>query len=291
MRSIIVILGPTASGKSRLGVQLAKKFHGVVVSADSRQVYRGMDIGTGKITKKEMKGVPHFLLNVASPRSQYSVAQYVREATKIIQKTLPSRPIFLVGGSPFYIDALTIPNAFSPVAPNPVLRRRLEKLTTARLIARLQKIDPERLKTIDHFNRRRIIRAIEIPSVKTTGFLPLLPPMHVLKIGLSVPRPKLFQRIDRQTAQRLRRGMIRETTALHRHGVAWKRIKALGLEYRVLVQHIEGLLSHAEAEAKMKKVTHDFVRRQMTWWKRDQGIYWVTSPTEAKQLVKKFLQA
>src|SRR4029078_4516477 len=125
-------------------ITLAKKYHGVVISADSRQVYRGMDIGTGKITKKEMKGVPHFLLSVASPKSQYSVARYVRDVSKVIKKTSPSTPIFLLGGSPFYIDALTKPNAFSSVPPNPTLRRRLAKKTTTQLVTRLRQLDPKR---------------------------------------------------------------------------------------------------------------------------------------------------
>lgn len=287
--NVIVILGPTASGKSRLGVSLAKKFHGVVISADSRQVYRGLNIGTGKISRNEQQGVLHYLLDVASPKSQYSVSRYVRDVRQVLKKIPTSKPIFLVGGSPFYIKAVTEPQSFSSVPPNPTLRRRLEKMTTTQLIAELRRVEPTRVTTIDTANRRRLIRAIEIASAQKLKSQPVWPSLRVINIGLSVPRQTLFRRIDAQIAQRLHHGMIGETIALHRQGLSWKRIEALGLEYRVLVAYLRGRLSRPETEKQMRKVTHDFVRRQMTWWKREPDIQWITTKQHAIKLCRQFL--
>lgn len=287
--TLIVILGPTASGKSSLGVKLAQRFHGVVISADSRQVYRGMDIGTGKITKREMRGVPHYLLDVASPRTQYSVAKYVRDVTKIIRRMPVTTPIFLVGGSPFYIDALTKPNSFSPVPPNPALRRRLAGWSNARLVARLQKINPARLSKIDTANRRRIIRAIEIASHKGKIMSPSLPAMRVLKIGIQLPKKTLHRNIDQRVDQRMKRGMVYEVRKLHQRGLSWKKLDAFGLEYRFLSRFLRGQLAKPAAVEQLKSATHDFAKRQMTWWKRDADIHWIRTQSSAAKLVRTFL--
>ncbi|MBI2984732.1 MAG: tRNA (adenosine(37)-N6)-dimethylallyltransferase MiaA [Candidatus Kerfeldbacteria bacterium] len=289
-RRLVIILGPTASGKSKLGLQLAKKFQGVVISADSRQVYRGLNIGTGKINQPGMRGVPHYLLDVASPRRQYSVARYARDVRRVLNSIDPNRPVFLVGGSPFYIKAVTEPHSFSPVPPDAALRRRLAGLTTARLIARLQKLDPERARHIDPANRRRLIRAVEIAGERRQYYSLQFPPMQVLKIGLAVPRRMLFGRIDRQVKRRLRGGMINEVQRLHRRGVPWSRFRAFGLEYRLVVDYLRGRLRRERLGPKMKSATHDFARRQMTWWKRDSGIHWVRRLDKAERLVSRFLR-
>lgn len=292
MHNLIVILGPTASGKSALGVALAKKYGGIVISADSRQVYRGMDIGTGKITKKEMCGVPHYLLNVASPRSQFSVSKYVGAVSKIIKKTPSATPIFLVGGSPFYIDALMNPLLISSVPPNPALRRRLAKQTTAQLIARLRQLNPDRLKNIDVANRRRLIRAIEIANsnihpgsiLKNT-----LPSMRIIKIGIHLEKVMLHRNIDRRVVQRMKKGMLQEVRQLKKLGLSWKKLDAFGLEYRFLSRYLRGQLTKVEAVEQLKSATHEFAKRQMTWWKRDHEISWITKQSQASRLVKKFL--
>ena len=286
---VIVILGPTASGKTSLSIRLAKKFRGLVISADSRQVYRGMNIGTGKVTKQEMLGVPHFLLDVASPRGQYSVSRYVKDATRIINKADPMKPIFLVGGSPFYIKALTEPNSFSDVLPNQVLRRRLEKKTIAQLIAILKQKNPDRLSTIDQHNRRRLIRAIEIASAKPSA-LPSLPPMKVLRLGIKIKKSKLHQNIDRRVDVRIRQGMVKEVQSLHDEGISWKKLDSFGLEYRYISRYLRGQITKTEMVQRLKSAIHDFAKRQMTWWKRDQDIHWVTSLAAATKLAQQFLQ-
>lgn len=287
--SIIVILGPTASGKSALGVSLAKRFHGVVISADSRQVYRGLDLGTGKITKREMRGVLHYLLDIASPRTTFSVARYVRHAAHVIRRIPVQQPIFLVGGSPFYIDALTKPDSYSPIPPNPGLRRRLAAVSTTQLRAHLKRLDPARATVIDPANRRRLIRAIEIASVRHPPSAIALPPMRVLRIGIKMEKTALRRRIDRRVDARMRAGMLAEVRRLHTHGLSWKKLDNLGLEYRFLSRRLRGILKPPQADQQLKSAIRDFAKRQMTWWKRDDDIHWVTNPAQASGLVTTFL--
>lgn len=291
---IIVILGPTASGKSALGVSLARRFNGVIVSADSRQVYRGYDLGSGKVTRREMRGVPHYLLNVASPRRQYTAGDFARDFQRVLRRIPRRKPVFLVGGSPFYIEAALNPERLANVKPNPALRRRRERLTTAALIRELERKDPDRAATIDRSNRRRLIRAIEIARASSTTTLHPRPytldPLRVIKLGLSLPRPILYQRIDRRVDERLRRGMVKEIARLHERGVSWQRLESLGLEARFLTQHLRGHLTREAAITRLKGAIHAFARRQLTWWRRDRSMHWIHSAAEAERLIQRFLQ-
>jgi tRNA dimethylallyltransferase len=289
-RKLITIVGPTAVGKTALSVLMAKRFDGVIISADSRQVYRGMDLGTGKVTKREMGGVPHFLLDVASPKTQYTVAKYQRDVLTVLKKIPDSTPIFLVGGSPFYIEAILNPTGISTVPPNPRLRKQLANWSTARLFAELKKRDPKRATTIDQANPRRLIRAIEIargtPTIQSTP----LPPFDVLRIGKTLPTKKLFPQIDRRVDRRMKQGMVREVEQLHEGGVSWKKLESFGLEYRFLSLYLQGKLTKAEAVMQLKSAIHYFSRRQMTWWKRDQSIHWIKSEAQAVKLIQSFLK-
>ena len=171
MKKLIVVLGPTASGKTDLSIKLAKKLGGEIVSADSRQIYKGMDIGTGKVTKKEMRGIPHHLLDVASPRARFSAAHYQKMALKAIGKTYKRGKIpFLVGGTGFYIQAVTEGLVLPEVKPDWKLRKKLEKKSNKELFLMLLKLDKKRAKAIDRDNPRRLIRAIEI--AKKIGAVP-----------------------------------------------------------------------------------------------------------------------
>lgn len=290
-RKLITILGPTAVGKTALSVLLAKRFDGVIISADSRQVYRGMDLGTGKVTKREMGGVPHFLLDVASPKTQYTVAKYQRDVLAVLKKIPASTPIFLVGGSPFYIEAILNPNGISTVQPNPRLRKQLANWSTARLFAELKKRDPKRATTIDPSNPRRLIRAIEIARGTPHAQPVTLPSFHVLQIGKTLPTKKLFPQIDLRVDRRMKQGMVREVEQLHQGGVSWKKLESFGLEYRFLSLYLQGKIIKAEAVTQLKTAIHYFARRQMTWWKRDQGIHWISTDRQAIALVKRHLQS
>ncbi|MBI4093137.1 MAG: tRNA (adenosine(37)-N6)-dimethylallyltransferase MiaA [Candidatus Kerfeldbacteria bacterium] len=288
-RRIIIILGPTASGKSALGVKLAKKFHGVVLSADSRQVYKGLDVGTAKITKREMRGVPHFLIDITSPKRTFTVAQFQRAAQRVLKRIPTTTPVFVVGGSAFYIEAILNPRPFPKVKPNPKLRRQLEQRTAAQLFSQLRQGDPRRAAAIDQRNKRRLIRALEI--VQALGHVPArlaASPFRALKLGITMPRHQLYKKIDSRIIQRLP-GMLKEVKKLKSAGLPWKRLESFGLEYRWLARVRQNKVPPDEAIAKLQSDSHAFVRRQLTWWRRDRTIRWIRNQRSAEALVHKFL--
>lgn len=278
-QKLLVILGPTASGKSDLAVYLAKKYNGEVISADSRQVYRGLDIGTGKITRREMRGIPHHVLNVASPRGQFSVARFKRLAQKAIAAISRRGKLpILCGGTGLYIDALLGTVAIPDVPPDKILRKKLERESPEKLFSLLKKLDPKRARSIDQHNKRRIIRAIEI--AKHRGASPLLKknplPYRVLKIGIALPDALLRERIHTRLAKRLRHGMIAEVKRLkEKGGLSWKRLDALGLEYRFVAQFLQGKFTKQEMAEKLETAIWRYAKRQKTWFKRDKEIVWV----------------
>ncbi len=234
LKKLIVILGPTASGKTDLSIKLAKKFNGEIISADSRQIYKGMDIGTGKITKKEMQGIPHYLLDVASPNRRFSVAQYQKLALKNIDKISKKNKIpFLVGGSPFYIYSVLKAWGFPKLSPDWNLRKKLEKKSCEELSEILKKLDIKRFKNIDKKNKRRLVRAIEI--AKKLGKVPILKKevkFDSLIIGIKKSKQEIKKLIGKRLDIRLKQGMIPEIKRLRKQKVSWKRLESFGLEYK-----------------------------------------------------------
>ena len=288
---LIVILGPTATGKSELGVKLAKKFKGEIVSADSRQVYKGMDIGTGKIKKKERQGIPHHLLDVVSPKRKFNVWQYQKLAKKAIEKILKKQKLpFLVGGSPFYIYTLVEGWTFPKLKPDWRLRKNLEKKSAKELFEILKKLDPKRAKTIEQKNKRRLIRAIEI--VKQLGKVPPLkksPQYQCLLLGLKKPKEELKKLIKKRLLKRLRQGMIAEVKKLKKEGLSWKHLEEFGLEYKWVAFYLQKKISKKEMIENLQKEIEKFARRQMTWFKKDKRIKWVKDYCQAKKLIRNFL--
>lgn len=288
---VLVILGPTASGKSDLAVKLAKKLNGEVVSADSRQVYKGLDIGSGKITKREMRGVRHHLLDVASPRGLFTVARYRPLARRAVRDILRRGKLpIIAGGTGLYVDSLLYDTPLPEVPPNPKLRARLEKETVAKLFAQLQKLDPRRAGNIESKNKRRLVRALEI--VLATGRpVPELqkrePAYDAVKIGIARPPEKLKRRIRERLARRLKQGMLREVKKLHGQGISWKRLDDLGLEYRYTSRYLRGLISREEMTTTIEKESWAYAKRQMTWWKKDKGIRWIKNERQALALIKR----
>ena len=291
-KKLIVILGPTASGKSDLAINLAKKFNGEIISADSRQVYKGLNIGSGKITKKETKGVPHHLLDVASPKRKFTVSQFQKLATKKVKEIQKRGKLpFLVGGTGFYIksvvDGLSIPE----VKPNWKLRKKLAKKSVADLFLMLKKLDPKRSKSIDGQNPHRLIRAIEI--VLTTGKsvekIRTKKQFNVLQIGIKKTEDDLKKAITKRLTKRLKRGMVDEVRKLKESGLSWKRLYELGLEYRYIAEYLQHKISFKEMKYKIQKESEHFAKRQMTWFKRDKRIHWIESQIEAENLIRKFL--
>ena len=295
---VVIILGPTASGKTSLSIELAKKFDGEIVSADSRQVYAGLDLGTGKVTKEEMSGIRHHLLDVANPKKVFTVADYVKLATAAIDDICArGKTPIVVGGTGFYIDALTSGMVIPEVSPNPELRAKLDKKSLAQLVAMLEKLDPERAATIDKNNPVRLVRAIEI--AKALGKVPKLsaaePKYDALKIGLDMRDETLKERIKVRLKERLKKGMLREATRLHDKGLTWIRMRTLGLEYRHMADHLTNKTSREEFEAGLAADIWQYAKRQRTWFKRDKNIVWLDptkKPTlrKASALVKKFLR-
>jgi tRNA dimethylallyltransferase len=278
---ILVIVGPTASGKSDLAVELALRHNGEIISADSRQVYTGLDIGTGKITTEEMKGVPHHLLDVADPRNRFTVVEYIDLAKKAIEDIANrgKMPI-IVGGTGFYIHAFIDGAILPEVPPDEALRDELNKKSAEELFSILEKVDPDRAATIDRHNARRIIRAIEIAThigkVPEVRLNPL--PYEVRFIGLDVPGEKLKERICVRLEKRLSNGMIEEVKRLSDEGLSWERMEELGLEYRYLALHLQGKIPVTEMKEKLATEIWHYARRQMTWFKKDKRIVWISEP-------------
>ncbi len=287
-KKVLVILGPTASGKSTLGVHLAKKFKGEIISADSRQVYKGLNVGAGKITRKEMQGIPHHLLDVVDPKKVFTVAKY-KEVADEEQKYIESRnklPI-IVGGTGFYIDALSGRAGFSDVPPNKKLRQKLEQKTNASLFKMLAKKDPRRAKEVDHNNKVRLIRALEI--VEALGKVPKLKNQdssNFIYVGL-LPKD-LDKRIKERLEQRMT-GMIAEAKKLRKEGLSYKRMHELGLEYRYLALLLQKKLTKAEMKEQLYFAIRQYGKRQMTWFKRNKKIKWFKP--EEKLKIEKYIRA
>lgn len=287
---MIVILGPTASGKSDLGIKLAKKFNGEIISADSRQVYKKMDIGTGKVTKKEQKKIRHHLLDVANPKKIFTASDFKNLGEKAIKETTNKNKVpFIIGGTGFYIDVLVKDMNLPEVPPDKKLRAQLDKLTIESLFRELKKLDPERAETIDKHNKRRLIRALEI--IKTTSKpVPKLVSSikyQVLWIGL---KPKSIEkRIKSRLEKRLKQGMIKEVKGLLLSGVSKKRLHDFGLEYRWVSKYLSEKISYAEMKNNLYKAIVKYSKHQMAWFKKNKEIHWIKTQKEAKKLIRKFI--
>lgn len=268
--NIIVVCGPTATGKSDYAVVLAKKVNGEIISADSRQVYKGFDIGSGKITTREMKGVPHHLLDVAHPRRTFSVAQYKTLAEKAIVAILKRDNVPIIcGGTGFYIDAVVYDTTFPTVPPNKTLRKKLETHSLEKLQAQLKKLDPKRYKTIDANNKVRLIRAIEI--AQALGTVPKIKRTKKYNVTwhyLDFPDETLKQRIHDRLYKRMKQGMAREVERLKKQGLSWKRLESFGLEYRYIAHYLQKKLTKQEMLDELEHAIWHYAKRQRTWFKK-----------------------
>ncbi len=289
---LIVIIGPTASGKSSLAVQIANQYNGEIISADSRQVYKGLDIGSGKITKKETKGISHHLLDVASPKRKFSVAQYQKIAYQKIGQIIERGKLpILCGGSGFYIKSITDGVIMPKVTPDWKLREKLSKKSTEELYQLLKSIDPQRAKNIEKDNPRRLIRAIEI-VIKTKKPVPSVkenPAYNTLFIGIKKNQKDLDKAIKKRLELRLDQGMIKEVKELRSSGLSWKRLESFGLEYEWIAKYLQNKISYEEMKENLLRDTIKFSKKQMNWWKNDQRIYWVKNFKESKDIVNSFM--
>ncbi len=298
---VICVVGPTASGKSDLAVEIAQKFNGEIISADSRQVYKGMDIGSAKVPliKKEngfyYKNVRHHLLDVADPKEQFTVQEYKSLAKEAIRDiTNRNKLPIITGGTGFYIDTLVYDIKIPEIPPQDEIRENLSRETTEKLYEELKKLDPERAEGINKNNKQRIIRALEI--IEMTGNpVPKqekpASPYYPLFIGIECSREKLKERIEKRLEERLRDNLIKEIKELHKNGLSWERLESFGLEYRYVAQYLQKKISEEEMKEKIISESYKYSKRQMTWFKRNKEIYWMKLERKDKafSLIQNFL--
>ncbi|OGG58279.1 tRNA (adenosine(37)-N6)-dimethylallyltransferase MiaA [Candidatus Kaiserbacteria bacterium RIFCSPHIGHO2_01_FULL_55_17] len=293
-QKILVIVGPTSSGKSALAVKLARKFNGEVIAADSRQVYRGLDIGTGKITKREAQGVRHHLLDIASPKRTFTANDFAERASLAIDDIAGRGKLPIVtGGTGFYVDTLTGRIALPNVAPNAKLRAQLEKMTVKQLFVLLKKKDPRRAKTIEPHNKRRLIRALEI--ARALGHVPPTrshTTYNVLWLGIAPPMKELGRKIAVRLHSRIKQGMITEAKRLHARGLSYQRMQELGLEYRALARHLQGKITRAQMVEELNRDIRRYAKKQLAYWKRNEKIRWFAREQRKKipKVVKNWLR-
>lgn len=284
MIRLLVIVGPTAVGKSALAIRLGQAFDGEIISADSRQIYRYMDIGTAKVTLEERAKVPHHLIDIVDPDEELTLAHYRRLATRAIEEVwVRGKLPILVGGTGLYVRALTEGWTVPEVPPDRALRARLEdearRLGPEALHKKLAAVDPLAAQRIDPRNVRRVIRALEVyqrtgmPISAQQGKAP--PPYRLLKIGLTMERPSLYRRIDERVERMIAQGLEAEVRALVARGYGYELPSMSGLGYREMGQYLRGEVTLKEAIALIKRHTRRFVRQQYNWFRlSDPTIHW-----------------
>lgn len=272
---LIAVLGTNASGKSGLGVELALRYHGEIISADSRQVFRGLNLGSGKITAEEMRGVPHHLLDVRDAGDFFSMADFQRLAYAAIDGVLArGNAPFLVGGTGLYVDAVADGYVFSDTMPNLDYRRELETYDTETLYAMLKRIQPDT--EVDPCNRNRVMRLLEKHRDGDDAEPGKQARYDVLRLGVTWPRDELRRRIDERLDKRLAQGMVDEVRQLMQRGVSQEFLLKLGLEYRFITRYLTGEISSLEEMKRLLSIAiKQFAKRQMTWFRRNGSIHWL----------------
>ena len=281
---LIAVLGPTAVGKTAISLQLARQFNGEIISADSRQIYRGLDIGTDKIGPVERGQIPHHLIDVVMPDQVLTLAEYQRLAVAAVDDIHSrGRMPILAGGTGLYVRAVLDGLGIPEVPPNLALREELEAYAAANgaeaLHGRLVALDPDAAMQIDARNVRRVVRALEVCLVTGEPISRLQrstpPPWRILRIGLTRPRETLFERIDRRVDEMVARGLLAEVETLLAAGYGPELPALTGLGYRQMIQHLHGELTLEAAVDEIKRQTRRFVRQQYTWFRLDDPrIHW-----------------
>ncbi len=302
MNQLVTIVGPTGAGKSRLALHLAQTFDGEIVSADSRQVYRHMDIGTAKLSHEELSLVPHHLINIINPDENFSLAQYQELAYRTISDIQERNKLaLLVGGSGLYIRSVVEGWGIPHVPPDPELRQSLEKAAEAdkdELYQQLMKVDPVAGQRIDPRNIRRVTRALEVYSSTRIPFSQLqhkkAPPFEVLIIGLTTDRAELYRRIDVRVDEMIEQGLVEEVKKLVNMGYVSNLPAMSGIGYKQMALFLRGELTLPAAIQQIKFETHRFVRHQYNWFQlKDERIEWFDIQNEPgleiTELVAKFV--
>lgn len=295
-QKVVVIIGPTSSGKTEMSLKLAKKFNGIIISADSRQIYKNMDIATAKIKKSQQQNIPHYMLDIVKPNEEFTLSLYQKTVLNLLnsiaknnlkktQKILP----FIVGGTGLYIKSIVDEYKIPSVPPNKNLRDALNQESLKELIKKLIKLDPNT--NVDISNKRRVIRAIEILNItdsiklesKSSNF-------EFLQIGILIPREKLNQKITQKIEDMYKKGLVKETQMLldKDYDINLPAMSALG--YKHIYKYLKKKITLKQALKLMKQDTKRFAKRQMTWFRKDKRINWIKTEKEAEILIRNFLQ-
>jgi len=297
---LIVILGHTASGKTDWAIRLAQRFNGEIISADSRQIYRGMDIGTAK--PLDIKGIPHHLIDIINPDEDFSVAQYKKLARDSIEDINQRGKIpFLAGGTGLYIQSVIDNLDIPKVVPSKALRRKLEEKSAQELFEDLKRIDKKTAEIIDSKNKRRLIRALEVKLLSGISFVSAKkigePLFDTLQIGIKISREKLYRNIDKRVGEQIEQGLETEVKNIYNELLnklpeerIWQLPSMSGICYQEFKEYFESKIDLAEVVKLIKLHNRQYARRQITWFKRDRRIHWLEKLEEAEKLIKEFLK-
>lgn len=294
MEKLVVITGTNASGKSGLGIELAKKYGADIISADSRQVFEGLNLGSGKVTKEEMQGVKHYLLDVAAPNDFFSLSHYQKLAYAAIDEVIANgRPPFLVGGTGLYINAVVDGYNLNESKPDLELRKEIEQKSLAELIGIVKENNPAALEKLDLQNKRRVERAAEKALSNDKEEHPSKPRYETLEIGVTWPREVLYERIRVRLDKRLEEGMIDEVKNLREQGASDDFLYKLGLEYRYILMYLRGEFVDFDAfYNKLFMEIRHLAKEQMTWFRKRKNIHWIDMQkdpfNEAVELIDRF---
>ncbi len=285
---LIIIAGPTATGKSDAAVRLAKRIGGAVISADSMQVYRGMDVGSAKITKEEMQGVDHYLIDLVDPHEEWNVVRFQKEAKNAIRQIKESGKIpILCGGTGFYIQALLYDIDFTGMDADPEYRSSLEQMAAAhgpeKLHNMLSAVDPRAAASIHPQNIKRIIRALEFHKMSGGEHISTHneeqrakePAYNAAFFVLTMDRAKLYERIDTRVDRMMANSLLEEVKKLQSIGLTSKDVSMQGIGYKQILQSLEGSYDLQEAVRLIKRDTRHFAKRQLTWFKREKEVIWL----------------
>ena len=285
-QKVIVICGPTASGKTALSIELAKKINGEIVSCDSMQIYKEMDIGTAKPTKEEMQEIPHYMINTIFPNERYSVADYKKDAKKAIREIIKNGKVpIIVGGTGLYVDSLIYEIEYPDIKFDEKYRQELEEQVRKdgleKLYNKAKKIDPEAMLKISSNDKKRILRVLEI--YKATGKTKTEqerksrekePEFDYLVYGLNMPREKLYERINLRVDIMIKQGLIKEVEKIYKKYNEFPTAMQ-GLGYKEVVEYLEGHLTKEEMIEKIKQETRRYAKRQMTWFRKNKQTIWL----------------
>ncbi|OGH90690.1 MAG: tRNA (adenosine(37)-N6)-dimethylallyltransferase MiaA [Candidatus Magasanikbacteria bacterium RIFOXYC2_FULL_39_8] len=301
---VVVLLGPTTCGKTQWSLDLARAHKGEIISADSRQIYKKMTIGTAKVVGEWRReglsktyyvgDTPHYLVDFLDPGKMFTVADFHDRAVKQIRTIVKGSAVpFVVGGTGLYIHAIVDNLEIPRVAPNKKLRKSFEEKTEDELIEWLQKLDPKTAESVDQHNKRRIIRALEVCILSGEPFSAQQtkgdPLFNVFQIGIKISREELYDRIEKRVDAMIKDGLVEEVRNLLRQKYSWDLPSMSGIGYRQFKGYFDGEYSLDEAIERLKRDTRHYSKRQFTWFRRDPRIKWCETYDEAQQLVSSFL--